>query len=129
MKTAIKNLRARALIDCKGKPLLEVDVLTEEGVLGRAASPSGISAGEHEAMVLRDGDPKWYDGNGVYKAVEMEIASLLVIASLNNIKAGAITTVDGNPLNDSAYNPYVNKVFEGKKRMLKIGLEAMLKMM
>lgn len=61
--------------------------------------------------------------------VEMEVASLLVIASLNNIKAAAIATVDGNPLNDAAYNPYVNKVFEGKKRMLKIGLEAMLKMM
>jgi len=71
MKTSIKELHARALIDCKGKPLLEVDVITEEGILGRAASPSGISAGEHEALVLRDGDPNWYDGNGVYKAVEM----------------------------------------------------------
>ena len=69
--TEIKDLRARAIIDCKGKPLLEVDVITEDGVMGRGASPSGISAGEHEAMVLRDGDKNWYDGNGVYKAVEM----------------------------------------------------------
>ena len=41
--TAIKDLRARAIIDCKGKPLLEVDVITEDGVVGRGASPSGIS--------------------------------------------------------------------------------------
>jgi enolase len=71
MSTKIRDLKARALIDCKGKPLLEVDVITEDGVVGRAASPSGISAGEHEAFVLRDGDPAWYSGNGVYKAVEM----------------------------------------------------------
>ena len=70
MKTAIKDVKARAIIDCKGKPLLEVDVIAEDGTMGRAASPSGISAGEREAFVLRDGDPGWYEGNGVYKAVE-----------------------------------------------------------
>lgn len=71
MKVTIDMMKARANIDCKGKPILEVDVYTNEGVLGRASSPSGISAGEHEAYVLRDGDPKWYDGNGVFKAVQM----------------------------------------------------------
>lgn len=71
MKALIKEVTARALIDCKGKPLLEVDVITEDGVVGRAASPSGISAGEHEAFVLRDGDKSWYDGEGVYKAVKI----------------------------------------------------------
>ena len=50
----IQDLRAREIIDCKGKPLLEVDIITEDGTMGRAASPSGISAGEHAAMVLRD---------------------------------------------------------------------------
>jgi enolase len=69
--TGIKSLKARAGIDCKGKPILEVDIYTEDGVLGRASSPSGISAGEHEAFVLRDHDPRWHDGNGVFKAVEM----------------------------------------------------------
>ena len=64
----IQDLRARESIDCKGKPLLEVDIITEDGTMGRAASPSGISAGEHEAMVLRDGDQSRYDGNGVRKA-------------------------------------------------------------
>lgn len=71
MSTLIKDLRARAIIDCKGKPLLEVDVITEDGVMGRGASPSGISAGIYEATCLRDGDPNWYDGNGVFKAKEI----------------------------------------------------------
>lgn len=44
MNTIIKDIHARALIDCKGKPLLEVDVITEDGIMGRGASPSGISA-------------------------------------------------------------------------------------
>jgi len=69
--TAIKLLKARAGIDCKGKPILEVDIYTEEGILGRASSPSGISAGKHEAFVLRDNDPNWHNGNGVFKAIEV----------------------------------------------------------
>ena len=69
--TGIRSLKARAGIDCKGKPILEVDIYTESGILGRASSPSGISAGRHEAYVLRDHDPNWHDGNGVFKAVEM----------------------------------------------------------
>lgn len=69
--TSIKSLKARAGIDCKGKPILEVDIYTEAGVLGRASSPSGISNGQHEAFVLRDGDVNWHDGNGVFKAIEM----------------------------------------------------------
>ena len=71
MQTRIKSVHGRAGIDCKGKPLLEVDVVTEGGVLGRAASPSGISAGMYEAFVLRDGDPNWYQGAGVFKAVQV----------------------------------------------------------
>lgn len=71
MRSTIKSVHARSLIDCKAKPLLEVDIITEDGTLGRAASPSGISTGEHEAFVLRDGDPLHYDGNGVSKAVDM----------------------------------------------------------
>ena len=54
--TDIRAVRARQILDCKGKPMVEVDVLTQGGVLGRAASPSGISAGIHEAFVLRDGE-------------------------------------------------------------------------
>ena len=102
MSTKIKDLKARALIDCKGKPLLEVDLITEDGVVGRAASPSGISAGEHEALVLRDGDPAWYNGNGVYKAVEMaEQAVLPKIRGLDVLDQKgldeALIELDGTP--------------------------------
>ncbi len=69
--TQISSVRARQILDCKGKPMVEVDVLTEGGILGRAASPSGISAGIHEAYVLRDGDAGHYQGLGVLKAVEL----------------------------------------------------------
>ena len=69
--TSIQSLKARAGIDCKGKPILEVDIYTAEGILGRASSPSGISAGEHEAFVLRDNDANWHNGDGVFKAVEI----------------------------------------------------------
>lgn len=69
--TAIKSVKARQILDCKGKPMLEVDVVTEGGILGRGASPAGISAGSHEAFVLRDNDPKWFDGLSVGKAVNI----------------------------------------------------------
>ena len=69
--TQIRSVCARQILDCKGKPMVEVDVLTEGGMLGRAASPSGVSAGMHEAFVLRDGDPKQYGGLSVYKAVDL----------------------------------------------------------
>lgn len=51
--------------------MLEVDVLTEGGALGRAASPSGVSAGEHEAFVLRDHNPEWFDGLSVFKCIDI----------------------------------------------------------
>lgn len=69
--TAIRSIRARQILDCKGKPMLEVDVLTQGGALGRASSPSGISAGEHEAYVLRDHDPAWFGGLSVFKCMEI----------------------------------------------------------
>ncbi len=69
--TKIKSVRARQILDAKGKPMLEADVVTESGILGRGAAPSGISAGSHEAYVLRDKDPKWFDGLSVFKAVEL----------------------------------------------------------
>jgi len=62
-KTSIKAVKARQILDAKGKPMVEVDVVTEAGVLGRGSAPSGVSAGEHEAYVLRDGDKKHYDGH------------------------------------------------------------------
>ncbi len=65
----IIKIHARQIFDSRGNPTIEVDVVTENGVLGRAAVPSGASTGEHEAMELRDGG-KAYLGKGVLKAVE-----------------------------------------------------------
>ena len=66
----IVNISARQILDSRGNPTVEVDVLTDEGILGRAAVPSGASTGEHEAVELRDGDETAYLGKGVLKAVE-----------------------------------------------------------
>ena len=69
-KIAISNVIGREIIDSRGNPTVEVDVILENGVLGRAAVPSGASTGENEALELRDGDKKRYGGKGVLKAVE-----------------------------------------------------------
>ncbi|WP_019904109.1 phosphopyruvate hydratase [Methylobacterium sp. 77] len=67
--TAITNIAAREILDSRGNPTIEVDVLLEDGSFGRAAVPSGASTGAHEAMELRDGDKGRYGGKGVRKAV------------------------------------------------------------
>jgi enolase len=66
----IIEVRARQILDSRGNPTVEVDVLTDEGALGRAAVPSGASTGIHEAVELRDNDKKKYIGKGVLKAVK-----------------------------------------------------------
>src|SRR4051812_35319789 len=68
--SAIVDVVAREILDSRGNPTVEVDVLLESGVMGRAASPSGASTGSREAIELRDGDPERYGGKGVLKAVE-----------------------------------------------------------
>ncbi|MCK0128453.1 phosphopyruvate hydratase [Erythrobacter sp. F6033] len=79
--TAIIDLHGREILDSRGNPTVEVDVLLEDGSFGRAAVPSGASTGAHEAVELRDGDKSRYMGKGVLKAVEAvngEIRDLLV---------------------------------------------------
>ena len=66
----ITDIHARQILDSRGNPTIEVDVFTSNGILGRAAVPSGASTGIHEAMELRDGDKSRYLGKGVLKAVE-----------------------------------------------------------
>ena len=66
----ISEIFARQILDSRGNPTVEVDVLTDEGALGRAAVPSGASTGIHEAVELRDDDKKTYGGKGVLKAVK-----------------------------------------------------------
>ena len=65
----IKTVKAREIIDSRGNPTVEVDALLDNGIMGRAAVPSGASTGEREAIELRDGDKKRYMGKGVLKAV------------------------------------------------------------
>ena len=80
----IIDVRARQILDSRGNPTVEVDVLTDEGALGRAAVPSGASTGIHEAVELRDNDKKKYVGKGVLKAVK----------NVNEIIAKSITGYD-----------------------------------
>nr|WP_263354801.1 phosphopyruvate hydratase [Acidicapsa acidisoli] len=68
--TEIVAIRAREILDSRGNPTVEADVILESGALGRAAVPSGASTGEHEAVELRDGDKSHYFGKGVLQAVE-----------------------------------------------------------
>src|SRR5438477_12189911 len=70
MPMNIEFVSARQVIDSRGNPTVEVDVMLEDGTLGRAAVPSGASTGEHEAVELRDDDKKKWQGKGVSKAAE-----------------------------------------------------------
>src|SRR6201981_3077658 len=67
---AIEELRAREILDSRGNPTVEVEVILEDGTLGRAEVPSGASTGAHEALELRDQDSTRFSGKGVLKAVE-----------------------------------------------------------
>ena len=77
----IKSIIGREVLDSRGNPTVEVDVMLESGIMGRASVPSGASTGEHEALELRDKDPKRYGGKGVLKAVE----------NINTVIAPALT--------------------------------------
>lgn len=70
MKPIIKDVTAREILDSRGNPTVEVEVILDGGIRGRAAVPSGASTGVHEALELRDGDKSRYGGKGVSKAVE-----------------------------------------------------------
>ena len=87
MKTNIKNIKAREILDSRGNPTVEVDVFLENGVFGRAAVPSGASTGEYEAAELRDNDKSRYSGKGVLNAVNNvnnEINKTLIGADVND---------------------------------------------
>ncbi len=81
----IKSIHARQILDSRGNPTVEADVVLETGAMGRAAVPSGASTGSHEAIELRDGDPKLYGGKSVLKAV----------ANVNGEIAAAVAGMDG----------------------------------
>ncbi len=84
MSTKIARVHGRQIIDSRGNPTVEADVILAGGAMGRAAVPSGASTGEHEAIELRDGDKTRYLGKGVLKAV----------ANVNDALAGAVVGLD-----------------------------------
>ena len=117
--SSIKKIFARQILDSRGNPTVEVDIYTERGAMGRAAVPSGASTGIHEAVELRDGDKKTYQGKGVLKAVEnvnTTLASRLAGFEVSD-QAGldsAIIAADGTP----------NKSKLGANGMLAVSLAA-----
>ena len=100
--TAIIDITGRQILDSRGNPTVEVDVILEDGSMGRAAVPSGASTGAHEAVELRDGDKSRYLGKGVLKAVEavnVAIAEALVGMDAEDQTAidAAMIELDGTP--------------------------------
>lgn len=92
MNTQISQVHAREILDSRGNPTIETEV-TADGVVGRAAVPSGASTGEHEAVELRDGDPKRYSGKGVLQAVQN--VNEIIAGALSGQEAGDQREIDG----------------------------------
>src|ERR1035441_9766926 len=100
--TEIIEIKAREILDSRGNPTVEADVFLADGVMGRAAVPSGASTGEHEAVELRDGDKARYLGKGTLQAVSHingEIATALhgKDATQQGEIDGAMIALDGTP--------------------------------
>lgn len=111
--TLIEDIHAREILDSRGNPTIEVDVLLECGVMGRAAVPSGASTGEHEAVELRDGDKGRYLGKGVRKAVN----------NVNDIIAPELLDMDAL---DQAALDRVMIELDGTPNKAKLGANAIL---
>jgi enolase len=100
--SAIANLRGREILDSRGNPTVEVEIELETGVTARAAVPSGASTGAHEAVELRDGDPKRYGGKGVLNAVAAVNGEIFdAVSGLDAAEQGALDramiVLDGTP--------------------------------
>ncbi len=109
----IVDIHARQILDSRGNPTVEVDVLTETGSLGRAIVPSGASTGSKEALELRDGDKKRYGGKGVLKAVE----------NVNDIIAPALI---GQDVRDQLAIDHLMLDLDGTANKKKLGANAIL---
>jgi enolase len=96
MDTSIVEIHAREILDSRGNPTVEADVVLGDGSLGRAAVPSGASTGVHEAVELRDDDPQRYLGKGVLKAVEN--ANTIIASALQGMDASAQREIDSTML-------------------------------
>ena len=109
----IASIHARQILDSRGNPTVEVDVITESGYIGRAAVPSGASTGKHEAVELRDGDKAVYVGKGVLKAID----------NVNNIIAPKLL---GVPVTDQALVDRMLIDIDGTANKAKLGANATL---
>ena len=109
----IEKIHAREILDSRGNPTVEVDVVLENGVMGRAAVPSGASTGENEALELRDGDKNRYLGKGTLKAVE----------NVNTIIAPALV---GDCVLDQRALDYKMLALDGTPTKSKLGANAIL---
>ena len=109
----IANIHARQILDSRGNPTVEVDVITESGFMGRAAVPSGASTGKHEAVELRDGDKSVYVGRGVLKAVD----------NINSIIANKLI---GVPATEQALIDKMLIEMDGTPNKAKLGANATL---
>jgi len=109
----ISEIFSRQILDSRGNPTVEVDILTDEGAIGRAAVPSGASTGIHEAVELRDGDKKNYGGKGVLKAVQ----------NINNIIAPVLL---GNDVADQTGIDQMMIDLDGTANKGKLGANAIL---
>ena len=109
----ISEIFARQILDSRGNPTVEVDVLTDEGALGRAAVPSGASTGIHEAVELRDDDKKTYGGKGVLKAVK-------------NVNDKIAPALMGNDVADQTGIDEMMIQLDGSANKGKLGANAML---
>lgn len=100
--STINEIQAREILDSRGNPTVEVDVILSSGAAGRAAVPSGASTGEHEALELRDGDKRRYLGKGVLKAVKNIVSriqpALVGVDALDQLKVDrTMLDLDGTP--------------------------------
>jgi len=117
--SSIKKIFARQILDSRGNPTVEVDLYTEAGFMGRAAVPSGASTGIHEAVELRDGDKKIYQGKGVLKAVEN--VNTTIDAKLKGFEVSDQTGLDA-VIVDADGTPNKSKL--GANGMLAVSLAA-----
>lgn len=113
IETEINQIIGREIIDSRGNPTVEVDVILANGIVGRAAVPSGASTGEHEALELRDGDKSRYLGKGVLKAV----------ANINDIIAPALLGLD--PIDQTLIDGIMLKL-DGTKTKSNLGANSIL---
>src|SRR5215470_17262310 len=111
--TAIIDIIGREILDSRGNPTVEVDVMLADGSFGRSAVPSGASTGAREAVELRDGDPRRYGGKGVRKAVE-------------NVEKTIAPAVRGRDAADQAGLDAALVALDGTKNKGRLGANAIL---